>query len=48
MEKRKVKTEKKTTKKTKWETPVLVKLGDADRTDGSPAPVCFSNGLTDD
>jgi len=46
VEKRKVKTEKKTTKKTKWETPVLVKLGDADRTDGRP--VCFSNGLTDE
>jgi len=44
MEKRKVKTEKKTTKKTKWETPVLVKLGDADRTDGFP--VCGPSGST--
>ena len=46
MEKRKVKIERKMAKKTKWETPVLVKLGDADRTNGRP--VCFSNGLADE
>jgi len=43
VEKRKVKTEKKTTKKTKWEMPVLVKLGDADRTDGVP-PIFTQTG----
>ena len=45
MEKRNVKMEERRTKKTRWERPVLVKLGDADRANGQLE--CNGHGSAD-